>query len=67
MTIMALVFAFILYQLYKRGTRLLWLFIALLFYAALPFNAVLTICMGKDEFFAAALFFYMDDDGICSF
>ncbi len=58
MTIMALVFAFILYQLYKRGTRLLWLFIALLFYAALPFNAVLTICMGKDEFFAAALFFY---------
>lgn len=58
MTVMALVFAFILYQLYKRGTRLLWLFLALLFYAALPFNAVLTICMGKDEFFAAALFFY---------
>lgn len=58
MTVMAFVFAFILYQLYKRGTRLLWLFIALLFYAALPFNAVLTICMGKDEFFAAAMFFY---------
>lgn len=58
MAVMALVFAFILYQLYKRGTRLLWLFIALLFYAALPFNAVLTICMGKDEFFAAAMFFY---------
>lgn len=50
MTVMALVFAFILYRLYKRGTRLLWLFIALLFYAVLPFNAVLTICMGKDEF-----------------
>lgn len=58
MTAMALVFAFILYQLYKRGTRLLWLIIALLFYAVLPFNAVLTICMGKDEFFAAAMFFY---------
>ena len=58
MTVMALVFAFILYQLYKRGTRLLWLFAALLFYAVLPFNAVLTICMGKDEFFAAAMFFY---------
>ena len=43
---------FPLYRLYKRGTRLLWLFIALLFYAVLPFNAVLTICMGKDEFFA---------------
>ena len=58
MTVMALVFAFILYRLYKRGTRLLWLIAALLFYAVLPFNAVLTICMGKDEFFAAALFFY---------
>ncbi|MCM1174298.1 MAG: DUF6020 family protein [Blautia sp.] len=58
MAVMAFVFAFILYQLYKRGTRLLWLFLALLFYAALPFNAVLTICMGKDEFFAAALLFY---------
>ena len=58
MTVMALVFAFILYRLYKRGTRLLWLFIALLFYAVLPFNAVLTICMGKDEFFAATMFFY---------
>ncbi|MBD5458858.1 MAG: hypothetical protein HDR27_09860 [Lachnospiraceae bacterium] len=58
MAVMAFVFAFILYQLYKRGSRLLWLFIALLFYAALPFNAVLTICMGKDEFFAAAMFFY---------
>jgi len=58
MTVMALVFAFILYRLYERGTRSLWLFIALLFYAVLPFNAVLTICMGKDEFFAAAMFFY---------
>lgn len=58
MTVMAFVFAFILYQLYKRGTRLLWLFFTLLFYAVLPFNAVLTICMGKDEFFAATLFFY---------
>lgn len=58
MAVMALVFAFILYKLYQRGTRPLWLVLALLFYAVLPFNAVLTICMGKDEFFAAALFFY---------
>lgn len=56
--VMALVFAFILYQLYKRGTRMPWLILALIFYAVLPANAMLTICMGKDEFFVAALFFY---------
>lgn len=58
MTVMAMVFAFILYQLYKRGTRLLWLVLAVVFYAVLPANAMLTLCMGKDEFFVAALFFY---------
>lgn len=52
--IMALVFAFLLYQLYKRGTRLVWLVLALVFYAVLPVNAVQTLCMGKDEFFSAA-------------
>lgn len=53
--IMAMVYAFVLYQLYKRGTRILWLFLALLFYVVLPVNGIQTLCMGKDEFFIAAL------------
>lgn len=56
--IMAMVFAFFLYQLYKRGTRIVWLVLALVFYAFLPMNAVLTICMGKDEFFTASLLLF---------
>lgn len=56
--IMSMVFAFFLLQLYKRGTRLIWLALALFFYAALPANGMLTICMGKDEFFTAALLLY---------
>lgn len=55
--IMAMVFAFFLYQLYTGGTRFWWLILALAFYAVLPINAVLTICMGKDEFFNASLLF----------
>ena len=57
--IMALAFAFVLYQLYKRGTRLVWLILALFFYAVLPANAMLTLCMGKDEFFSAALLLFI--------
>lgn len=56
--VMAMAFAFFLYQLYKRGTRILWLVLALIFYAFLPVNAVLTICMGKDEFFTVSLLFF---------
>lgn len=56
--IMAMVFAFFLYRLYKRGTRILWLIMSLVFYTLLPMNAVLTICMGKDEFFTASLLFF---------
>jgi len=56
--IMALLYAFILHWLYKRGTRMFWLFIALLFYAALPVNGMQALCMGKDAFFVAALFFF---------
>ncbi|MCM1153972.1 MAG: DUF6020 family protein [Roseburia sp.] len=55
MVIMALVFAFLLYQLYKSGTRLLWLILATVFYAFLPLNGLMSICMAKDEFFTAAL------------
>ncbi|MBD5488018.1 MAG: hypothetical protein HDR13_04390 [Lachnospiraceae bacterium] len=57
--IMAMVFAFFLYQLYKRGTRMLWLVLAVIFYAFLPINGLLTICMGKDEFFTAVLLLFM--------
>ncbi|MDE7258116.1 MAG: hypothetical protein K2N77_02590 [Lachnospiraceae bacterium] len=57
--IMAMVFAFFLYQLYKRGTRMLWLMLAVVFYAFLPINGLLTICMGKDEFFTAVLLLFM--------
>ena len=56
--IMAMVFGFFLYWLYKRGTRILWLILAFAFYAVLPVNGLLTICMGKDEFFTAALLFF---------
>ena len=58
MSVMALVFAFFLYQLYLRGARFCWLALALLFYAVLPINTLLTICMGKDEFFTAALLLF---------
>lgn len=58
MSVMAMVFAFFLYQLYKSGTRMIWLVPAIIFYAALPINALLTICMGKDEFFVASLLLF---------
>lgn len=57
--IMAAVYAFILHQLYQRGVRIVWLVLALLFYAVLPVNAMLTLCIGKDEFFSAALLFFV--------
>lgn len=57
--VMAIVFSFFLYWLYRRGTRMIWLVLALIFYAVLPINTVLTICMGKDEFFVAALLFFV--------
>lgn len=56
--IMAMVFAFFPYRLYKRGTRIIWVVLSLAFYAVLPINGLLTICMGKDEFFVASLLFF---------
>lgn len=53
MMIMSISYAFILYQFYKKGTRMLWLIAAFIFYALLPVNAMMTIYMGKDEFFSA--------------
>lgn len=56
--VMAMVFGFFLYQLYIKGTRILWFVLATAFYAVLPVNALLTICMGKDEFFVASLILF---------
>lgn len=59
--IMALVYAFILYRLYVRGVRPVWLVLASVFYAALPVNAMQALCIGKDAFFSAVflLFIFM--------
>lgn len=56
--IMAMVFGFFLFQLYKKGTGTVWMVLALVFYAVLPINGILTICMGKDEFFTASLLLF---------
>lgn len=56
--VMAMVFSFFLSWLYRRGTRMIWLILAIVFYAFLPINAMLAICMGKDEFFVAALLLF---------
>lgn len=58
MALVAFTFAFCLYVLYKRGTRLLWLILAVGFYIALPVHGMLSICMGKDAFFVSALVFF---------
>lgn len=56
--VMSMVFGFFLYQLYRKGARCVWLVLAAVFYALLPINGLLTICMGKDEFFTAVLLFF---------
>lgn len=56
--LVALTFAFCLYVLYKRGTRVRWLVLAVVFYIALPVHGMLSICMGKDAFFVSALLFF---------
>lgn len=58
MALVAFTFAFCLYVLYKRGTRLLWLALAFAFYIAMPVHGMLSICMGKDAFFVSALVFF---------
>lgn len=58
MALVAFTFAFCLYVLYKRGTRLWWLVLALAFYIVLPVHGMLSICMGKDAFFVSALVFF---------
>lgn len=57
--VMAAAYAGCLYILYKKGVRMIWLVLAILFYAVLPINGMLSICMGKDGLFAVAMLFFM--------
>ena len=59
MALTAAVFGFYLYLLYRRGTRLLWLALAVFFYALLPVNGMFSICMGKDAWFTAAFLLFL--------
>lgn len=59
MALTAAVFGFYLYLLYWRGTRILWLVLAVCFYALLPINGMFSICMGKDAWFTAAFLLFV--------
>lgn len=59
MALTAAVFSFYLYLLYRRGTRILWLVLAVFFYALLPINGMFSICMGKDAWFTAAFLLFV--------
>lgn len=59
MALTAAVFGFFLYLLYRRGTRVLWLALAAVFYALLPVNGMYSICMGKDAWFTAFFLLFM--------
>lgn len=59
MVLVAAVFGFYLYLLYRRGTRLIWLALAVVFYAFLPVNGMLSICMGKDAWFTALFLLFV--------
>lgn len=59
MALTAAVFGFLLFLLYKRGTGIFWLILVGCFYALLPVNAMLSICMGKDAWFTAAFLLFM--------
>lgn len=58
MVFMALVYAIVLYDFYRRGVRWLWLALAVFFYACLPVNGLYAVCMGKDVIFAGVLLLY---------
>lgn len=59
MALVAAVFGLYLYLMYRRGVRFLWLALAAFFYALLPVNGILSICMGKDAWFTAAFLLFM--------
>lgn len=58
MLVMAGIYAFLLFWLYRKGTSMIAIILALLFYAILPMNGIYAICMGKDVFFSGALLLY---------
>lgn len=58
MLVMAMVYGFFLYWLYRRGSRVLWLVLATVFYTLLPINGLMTIFMGKDMIFTAVLLLF---------
>lgn len=58
MALTAAVFGFFLFLFYQRGTGIFWLILAVCFYALLPVNAMLSICMGKDAWFTAAFLLF---------
>lgn len=55
----AAVFGFFLYLMYRRGTGIPWLVLAVFFYALLPVNGMYSICMGKDAWFTAAFLLFL--------
>ncbi len=66
MAMTAAVFGFLLLLLYERGTGVFWLVLAVCFYALLPVNAMLSICMGKDAWFTAAFLLFMWAVSVCA-
>lgn len=66
MAMTAMVFGFLMYLLYRRGTGIFWLFLAVCFYALLPVNAMLSICMGKDAWFTAAFLLFIRAASVCA-
>lgn len=59
MALVTAVFGLYLYLMYRKGTRLVWLVLAVFFYALLPVNGMLSICMGKDAWFTAAFLLFV--------
>lgn len=66
MALVAAVFGFYLYLMYRRGTRLLWMVLAVFFYALLPVNGMFSICMGKDAWFTAAFLLFVWAVYVCA-
>ena len=66
MALTAAVFGYFLYLLYRRGTGLLWLILAVFFYALLPVNGMFSICMGKDAWFTAAFLLFLWTVHVCA-
>ncbi|MDD6811854.1 MAG: DUF6020 family protein [Lachnospiraceae bacterium] len=58
MLVMAGIYAYLLCWLYRKGTSLVGIVLALIFYAVLPMNGIYAICMGKDVLFSGALLLY---------